>query len=212
MNDFIKKLSDRYAKGLPGREHQLKMGVPHSYARMEPPPDARKACVLILLFLKDKAWHVLLTERSTNLNDRHKGQISFPGGQIEAHDESRAACALREAHEEVGVLPHQVQIIGEMTDLYIAVSNFHVFPFLAWTDTPPQYQRQISEVKQIIETPLSILQDLGNQKTMDLNVYDGSLVLKDVPYFDVFGKIVWGATAMMLSELLVLMNAVDTDV
>ena len=206
MNSFIKKLSNRYAQGLPGREHQLKMALPHRYSTMTAPPHARKACVLILLFLKNDAWHVLLTERSSNMSDRHKGQISFPGGQIEPHDESREACALREAHEEVGVLPHHVQIIGEMTDLYIPVSNFHVFPFLAWTDTPPQYQRQISEVKQIIETPLSILQDESNRKMIDLNVYEGSLVLKDVPYFDVFGKVVWGATAMMISELLAMMN------
>ena len=205
-NSFIKTLSTRYAQGLPGREHQLKMGVPHRYSTIEPPQHARKACVLILLFLKNNAWHVLLTERSSHLNDRHKGQISFPGGQMEAHDMSRVACALREAQEEVGIVPNQVQIIGEMTDLYIPVSNFHVFPILGWMDTPPQYQQQISEVKQIIETPLSILQDVNNQKKVDLNVYDGTLVLKDVPYFDVYGNMVWGATAMMLSELLVLMN------
>ena len=203
---FIKKLEERYAQGLPGRAHQLKMGIPHRYATMTPPDHARKACVLALLFEKNDAWHILLTERASNDNDRHKGQISFPGGQLEPTDESLEACALREAHEEVGVLPHQVQVIGKMTDLYIPVSNFHVFPFLAWTDTPPQYQRQISEVKQIIETPLSILQDLSNRKLTDMSVYGGTMVMKDVPYFDVFGKIVWGATAMMLSELLELLD------
>ena len=91
-----------------------------------------------------------------------------------------------------------------MTDIYIPVSNFHVHPFLAWTATPPQYQKQITEVKHIIEAPLSILQNPDNHKKMDLTIRD--FFIPDVPYFDVYGKVVWGATAMMLSEFLELVE------
>jgi hypothetical protein len=92
-------------------------------------------------------------------------------------------------------------VIGHMTDVYIPVSNFHVQPFLAWTNTPPQYLRQETEVKQVMETPLSVLQNEANWKTKDIRIselYD----LKNVPYFEVSGKAVWGATAMMIAELL----------
>lgn len=204
---FIERLSDRYMQGLPGREHQKKMAVMARYRNMEAPPTARRACVMVLLFPKNGEWHVLLTERtsSENPDNRHSGQISFPGGKVEPDDESLLACALRETYEEVGIPPHSIQIIGEMTDLYIPVSNFQVFPFLGWTATPPQYQPQESEVKDIIETPLSILQDKTNHKFTDIRI-SGSVLLQDVPYFDVYGKIVWGATAMMLSEMLELLS------
>ena len=204
--NFINKITENYKKGLPGREHQLKMGVAHRYKNIEAPPTARQACVMMLLFPKNDEWHVLLTERaSENENDRHRGQISFPGGQLDSSDENLIACALRETYEEVGIQPHHVNIIGALTDLYIPVSNFQVYPFLAWMNTPPQYIRQITEVKQIIETPLSILQDKSNCKTTDLNVY-GGMLLKDVPYFEVEGKMVWGATAMIISEFLTMID------
>ena len=207
FDNFIEKLSERYTQGLPGREHQAKMAVLSRRSTMDAPSTARRACVMILLFQKDREWHVLLTERTSNNNpnDRHSGQISFPGGQVEADDESLLACALRETFEEVGILQDTIQVIGQLTDLYIPVSNFHVFPFVGWVESPPQYQRQETEVKQILETPLSILQNLDNLKTTDLRI-NNDILLRDVPYFDVFGKMVWGATAMMLSEFLELLK------
>ncbi len=204
---FIERLSERYLQGLPGREHQQKMAVLARHRTMDAPPTARRACVMVLLFPKNGEWHVLLTERtsSDNPDNRHSGQISFPGGKVEAEDKSLLACALRETFEEVGIPLHSIHIIGEMTDLYIPVSNFHVFPFLGWTVDTPQYQPQETEVKNIIETPLSILQNPDNWKYKDIHINE-SFVLQDVPYFDVDGKVVWGATAMMLSEMLELLR------
>ena len=102
-NTFIERLTQSYAQGLPGRGHQMKMAVLARYRTIEAPPMARQACVLLLLFPKAGEWHVLLTERtsSDNPNMRHSGQISFPGGKLEADDMSLEACALRETHEEV---------------------------------------------------------------------------------------------------------------
>jgi 8-oxo-dGTP pyrophosphatase MutT (NUDIX family) len=201
MNDtFIERLIERHAQGLPGRPFQLKKAVLARRQIFEAPPTARQSAVLILLFPKAGEWHVVLTERVGSANDPHSHQISFPGGSLDSCDMSLEACALRETHEEVGILPETVNIIGKMTDLYIPVSNFHVHPFLGWTATRPQYVPQTTEVKDIIEAPLSILINSDNHKKMDMDIR--GMHLPDVPYFDVHGRIVWGATAMMLSEFL----------
>jgi 8-oxo-dGTP pyrophosphatase MutT (NUDIX family) len=204
-DNFIENFLERYAQGLPGREHQMRMAaiartlIP---APADAPPTAKVAAVMILLFPKAGEWHVLLTERtSDNANDKHSGQISFPGGKFEPTDASLEACALRETHEEVGIAPEHIHVIGAMTPIYIPVSNFKVNPFVGWMATPPQYLKQETEVKQIIETPLSILLNPENQKRKQIHV-NFTMRLEDVPYFDVNGKTVWGATAMMLSEFL----------
>jgi 8-oxo-dGTP pyrophosphatase MutT (NUDIX family) len=201
---FIERLTERHAQGLPGRDFQIKKAAIGKRQIFDAPPTARQSAVLVLLFPKNGEWHVVLTERVGNENDPHSNQISFPGGSLDDTDVSLEACALRETHEEVGVLPETIQIIGKMTDLYIPVSNFHVHPFLAWTDTQPQYQKQITEVKHILEAPLSMLANIENHKTKDIQVR--SMFLPNVPYFDVHGKAVWGATAMMLAELLELVD------
>jgi 8-oxo-dGTP pyrophosphatase MutT (NUDIX family) len=201
QDTFIERLTERHQKGLPGRDYQLKMAALLKRSIFDAPPTARKAAVLMLIFPKDGEWHLVLTERTGNENDPHSRQISFPGGSAESADVDLAATALRETHEEIGVEPSVIQLIGAMTDVYIPVSNFHVQPFLAWTNAPPQYQRQETEVKTVIETPLSVLKNEANWKVKDIRVsaqYD----LKNVPYFDVFGNAVWGATAMMISEFL----------
>ncbi len=204
-NPFIEKLIERHAKGLPGRPFQLKKAVLARRQILDAPPTARQSAVMILLFPKADEWYVVLTERVGNENDPHSNQISFPGGSLDKNDASLEACALRETHEEVGILPETIQIIGKMTDLYIPVSNFHVHPYLGWTSTQPQYQKQITEVKHIIEAPLSMLTNLDNHKTIDLHVR--GFYLPDVPYIDIQGKVVWGATAMMLSELLEIISS-----
>ncbi len=202
MQDFfIERLKIRHQEGLPGRDHQLKMAALRGRSVFDAPSTARKAAVMLLLFPKNGEWQLILTERTGNDNDPHSSQISFPGGSVEASDVDLAATALRETHEEIGVEPSVIEIIGAMTDLYIPVSNFHVQPFLAFTKTPPQYKPQETEVKQVIETPLSVLKNSDNWKVKDIKVSD-KYDLKNVPYFDVFGKTVWGATAMMISELL----------
>jgi 8-oxo-dGTP pyrophosphatase MutT (NUDIX family) len=201
QDTFIERLAERHKRGLPGRDYQLKMAAILKRAIFDAPPTARKAAVLMLLVQKNDEWHVVLTERTGNDNDPHSRQISFPGGSVEASDADLEATALRETYEEIGVEPSVIHLIGAMTDVYIPVSNFHVQPFLAWTKETPQYKRQKTEVEAVIETPLSVLKNEANWKVKDIRIsaeYD----LKNVPYFDVSGKHVWGATAMMLAELL----------
>jgi 8-oxo-dGTP pyrophosphatase MutT (NUDIX family) len=198
---FIERLKERHKQGLPGRDYQLKMAAILKRSIFDAPPTARKAAVMMLLFPKNGEWQLILTERTGNDKDPHSHQISFPGGSAELSDADLAATALRETHEEIGLHPSTIQIIGTMTDVYIPVSNFHVQPFLAFTKGTPQYKRQETEVKQVIETPISVLKNEANWKVKDISVA-GKYDLKNVPYFDVYGKAVWGATAMMIAELL----------
>ena len=197
---FIERLTERHTQGLPGRPFQIKKAVLARLKTLDAPPTARQSAVMILLFPRDNEWYVVLTERVGNANDPHSNQISFPGGSLDATDPSLEYCALRETHEEVGISPEKIKVIGKMTDLYIPVSNFHVHPFLGWMPNPPQYFRQITEVQHIMEVPLNLLQNPENHKFMDMNIR--GMHLLEVPYFDVYGRVVWGATAMMLSELL----------
>jgi 8-oxo-dGTP pyrophosphatase MutT (NUDIX family) len=205
QDTFIERLTECYEKGLPGRDYQLRMAAILKRHIFDAPPTARKAAVLMLMFPQNGEWHIVLTERTGNPNDPHSRQISFPGGSVEPADVNLSATALRETHEEIGVEPSVIKMIGAMTDVYIPVSNFHVQPFLAWTNTPPQYKRQETEVKMVIEVPFSVLKDVNNWKVKDIYISE-TYNLKNVPYFDVFGKSVWGATAMMLAELLELVR------
>jgi len=198
---FISNLKEKLTQPLPGRAAQNKMSHATRKFYKDPPNNVRKAAVLALFYLKNQEWNIVLIQRpSNNPHDRHKGQISFPGGAVEA-GETYEVAARREAEEEVGVNAHDIQILGQLTDLYIPVSNFMVYPFVGFLDYEPQFIPQESEVAEVLEVPISLLQNEANRKLIDMKPTP-NMVLKNVPYFDVNGKVVWGATGMMLSELL----------
>jgi 8-oxo-dGTP pyrophosphatase MutT (NUDIX family) len=210
---FITALSKQFQNPLPGKKSHIK--IAHAFRNLDELPDenARKAGVLILLFPKKiqngTEWNLILTERALHIGDKHSGQMSFPGGGYQASDgalpDGLCQCALREAHEEIGIEPKNIHIIGQMTDLYISVSKYQVFPYLAWTDETFELKPQLSEVKTIYEVPLSVLKNPDNLKFAEIWLSE-RLTLPAVPYYDVYGKKVWGATAMMLAELLDLVS------
>jgi 8-oxo-dGTP pyrophosphatase MutT (NUDIX family) len=201
-NSFIEKIKSRFVHPLPGRNAQAKM-APSIAREFRPAADARIACVLALLYPKNNDWNIVLIERmsSKNKNDRHSGQISFPGGGYEDFDDSLASAALREAEEEVGVFSKDISIIGQLSDMYIPVSNFLVHPFVGYMDYAPNFIPQPSEVKGILEVPIPKLLAPSTIQTKDLKISEG-FILKNVPYYSLNNHIVWGATAMMLSEFL----------
>ena len=206
----IEQLKKRFETALPGKDFQLRMA--HA-ARLEmgdnlPASDSKSSAVLVLIYPKSGEWHLLLIERTHRGNDRHGGQVSFPGGKFELSDIDLAHCALRETFEEVGVEIPMSQIIGEMTELYIPVSNFRVVPYLAYSELELVFNPSVSEVKRVLETPLGLLEDPETIKVTDLWISE-KVQLKYVPYYDVFGKMVWGATAMMISELLEIMSGIS---
>lgn len=206
IDPFIKKIEKRLQQPLPGQAAQMKM-APHSRrGKMPIPDDVRLAGVMAALFQKENKWHVVFIERNPNDKDQHGGQISFPGGKAELEDGTMLQTALRETEEEVGILQNKIKVLGALSELYIPVSNFKVYPFVGFLDEQPIYKIQESEVSRVIETPLALFSDPKFQKKKDIQI-NKYLTLKDVPYYEVEEKALWGATAMMMSELVAVIES-----
>ncbi|MDH5368182.1 MAG: CoA pyrophosphatase [Cyclobacteriaceae bacterium] len=168
--------------------------------------DAKLSSVLILLYQYEEKIYIPLTKRH-DYKGTHGGQISFPGGKHEEDDESRTHTALREAHEEIGVDPSEIEIIGLLSEIYISPSNFKVLPVVGYINVKPSFVREEFEVEKIIEVEISDFLDKANHKIKDMEVRNS--LIKDIPYFDIQGHVVWGATAMILSELVYIIENMD---
>lgn len=196
---FIEKLERQLEDELPGRQAQWKMAPIGRNVEIEVPDDRKLACVLLLLIPKGKDWHITIIERVSDIpEDPHAGQLSFPGGKFEETDYSYQDCALRETEEELGVNPAEIGIIGELTSLYVNVSNFLIYPFIGFMGDFPEFNPQKTEVKHVFTTPINHFLGARNKKKTDLEVRGG--IIKDVPYYDINNKVLWGASAMMMSE------------
>lgn len=181
---------------LPGKNIQYQMAPENRERNINGKnPLTKNGSVLILLFEKNNDFFFLLMERADNLKF-HSGQISFPGGIYEDFDKDLKKTALRETYEEIGCLIQKNNILGTLTPLYIPVSNFMVFPFVAFSPETPRWQKNNSEVKSLIEVNLKEFLKLKPLK------FDKSIDGKNikVPYFLINNKVVWGATAMILNE------------
>ena len=189
------------ARPLPGVEAQLQLAHPARSLAVPPGVVAREAGVLILLFPRAGQLYFPLIQRpDRNAADRHRGQIALPGGKREPGDGSLVETALREAEEEVGVARASVEMIGQLSTLYIPVSNFAVTPAVGWVDREPAWRPQAEEVERVFDVPLARLAEADVVRHTQIAL-DSRVTLRDVPYFDLGGEIVWGATAMILSEL-----------
>ena len=152
--------------------------------------------VLLLLYCVNEEMHFVLTRRRDDLNS-HAGQISFPGGKQE-HGEVLQRTALRETREEIGIPETAVSIIGQLSPIYIPPSDFEVHPFVGWyKNGRPQFAPEKSEVAEIIEVPVAHLLDPATRVEEPWD-FRGQQIT--IPFFDVDGHKVWGATAIMLSE------------
>ncbi len=129
----------------------------------------------------------------------HSGQVGLPGGKKEEEDHDFEATALRETEEEIGVLRSKIRVIKELTEVFIPPSNFVVKPYLGFTEERPQFQLQPDEVEDIIEVYLQELLEDANTTVQQLSTSYASKI--QVPAYKLQGQVVWGATAMMLSEL-----------
>lgn len=165
------------------------------------PEESRVAAALLLVFPVDGVPHVVLTVRSSRLPS-HAGQVSLPGGALEP-GETLESAALREAQEEVGLDPGGVRVLGRLTPLHIPVSGFMLNVVVAVTDHRPVLRPADSEVEQILEVPIGTLDLSRVRHKRDRRAREGIEV--DIPYLDVHGTMLWGATAMVLSEFLSLL-------
>ncbi len=200
LPNFIRHLEDRLAAPLPGLEAQRKMAHITRHLYTEAPATARQAAVMALLFRHLSEWRMVLIERNRNDRDHHAGQISFPGGKAELSDTCLQHTALRETEEEIGVPADRIRVLGRLSDLYIPVSNFQVHPFVGYLSAPPTYIPQPQEVERAFDVPFDRFFEPHLRKRTDIRLAS-RLTLKNVPYFDVEGKVLWGATAMIISEL-----------
>lgn len=197
---FIISLKEQLQGTLPGEAAQFEMAhISREKIKYEDlkKGNYRSSAVLVLLAQREGEFFIPLTERHT-YNGAHSGQVSFPGGKKEEQDESLMHTALRECGEEIGIHSH-IEVIGELTPLYIPVSGFLVNPYVGvYTGSKLDYTLNESEVKSLLELNLS---DLKSPDLIKQTVVEPAPGYKlKTPYFDVRGKIVWGATAMILNE------------
>jgi 8-oxo-dGTP pyrophosphatase MutT (NUDIX family) len=161
------------------------------------PDGARPAGVLILLYPVEGETFLALTLRAQEV-ESHRGQVSLPGGALE-EGESFESGALREAEEEVGVAAGEVEVLGRLTPLFVPPSGFAVQPVVGATARRPEFRPEPAEVERVLEAPLGQLAEPGVERR---DRSDGRVLT----YFPVDGYEVWGATAMILAELLSLLG------
>lgn len=160
--------------------------------------DVRKSAVLALFYPKGNRPHLALIKRAVD-QTVHSGQVSFPGGKMEEADMTLEETALRESWEEIGIQARDVTIIGQLSRLYIPPSNFEVFPFVGYVSKLPLFQTN-HEVERLLEIDWEELSNPDNQ--VEKQIKHRTHGFFTVPCYYIQGEIIWGATAMMISELL----------
>ncbi len=202
FSTFTSNLKKELEKPLPGRAVQLTMSSIRKIRELfdfSKQNQAVKSSVLILLYpgSTDDSIRLVLMLRPT-YDGIHSGQISLPGGKYESSDTDLCGTALREAHEEIGIDTHKVNIIGKLSELYIPPSNYLVQPFIGFSEYTPTFNPDRKEVEKIIEISLSDLLNDTNIKRKHILLRNGANIF--APCYIIDGYTIWGATAMILSE------------
>lgn len=206
-DELIAKLRQGLSAELPGLDSQMKMVPGIRKKEMEKrkwSDNAKKAAVLICFYpLACGKIHLAMIRRN-EYDGVHSGQISFPGGKAEAEDRDLVHTALREAEEEINISQNQVKVIGELTKIYIPPSNFIVQPVIAYLKEIPDLIPETAEVSEILSISMDEILDPENRQIRNIVHREYSII--DVPCFYIQGHIIWGATAMILSEVVDLVS------
>jgi 8-oxo-dGTP pyrophosphatase MutT (NUDIX family) len=198
---FIEQLKERLQTTLPGIEAQMKMAPPIRTRDMQASAHARLGGVLVLLIEGDRAWNTILIRRTED-GQTHSGQISFPGGKKELNDPDIIATALRECEEEIGVNKDHIEVLGTLTPLYIPPSNFLVTPTIGYIQHVQSFKPSEREVQEIIKVPLDLLFNPSVKDTHVVRRSDRNEEVMKTPVYKLNDEmVIWGATAMMISEL-----------
>jgi len=202
FNDFIKYIPKIEKETLLSTDAHAKMAPLEriSYLNEESYLDKNpnKAAVLMLFYPKNSVTHLALIVRNS-YPGVHSSQIGFPGGKVEEYDADLEETALRETHEEVGIHPDKIQIIKPFSEIYIPPSNFLVAPFMGISNEELTFIPDLDEVKRVLE--FSIADFLDEKSITKVKMSTSYATDIEVPAFIVDKYVVWGATAMMMSEL-----------
>lgn len=207
FHQFTQRLAAELSQPLPGEDIQYRM-APIGRKRVNPgAPGAeyRDSSVLILLYPHRGSISTVLIKRH-DYEGVHSGQIGFPGGKHEKTDASLEATALRESEEELGIDIGKVQVLGTLTNVYIPVSRFKVHPYVAVTPLRPAFNPDPFEVKDILETNIQLF--MNKELISETTIATSSGFKIKTPYYNINGFIIWGATAMMISELTAVLDKV----
>ncbi len=203
--NILDHIRQELKKPLPGMASQNKM-APALKRLLKMPGALQRGSVLILLYPDNNELFTVFIKRATD-NTPHSGQISFPGGRLERVDTSIRETALREAEEEVGVPAADVEIIGRLTALRIDISNIEVTPFVGVCKKRPDFKPDPTEVDYVIEARISEL--LNNEIIQHKPVLWGQNDFI-APVYNIRENYIWGATAMILSEFLDVIEQIGT--
>jgi 8-oxo-dGTP pyrophosphatase MutT (NUDIX family) len=205
FNSFIEKLTTRLQEPLPGRVAHEKMASESRLKLKMPAPNerTRESAVLILFYPAENQIFLPLILRP-EYDGVHGGQMAFPGGRAEKEDENLIRTAMREAQEEIGVRLTDVKVLGQLTKLFIPPSNFYVQPVVGYMNHKPDFYPDPREVDKVVEIALD---EITNPNIMGRKTLNVRGVEVDAPFYDIQGHTVWGATAMMISELLTIIEA-----
>lgn len=202
FTEFLKYIPKIVNQQLPALTAHAKMAPASRLPTLDPEyykdNNPRRSAVMMLFYPKNETPHLILIKRNA-YEGVHSSQISFPGGKAEPEDKDLAATAIRETFEEVGVKPSDIDVVMPFTEIYIPPSNFLVSPFLGISLTEPQFSPNPDEVVELIHLALDVFLDDSIVIETEIQTSYSQKVM--VPAFKVDDHIVWGATAMILSEL-----------
>lgn len=204
FEDFKNRVPTIENKELPGLDAQLKLAPMNRINELSLIEDknTRNASVMALVYPKKDIMHLALILRA-EYKGNHSGQVALPGGKQEAFDKNHWHTAMREVEEEIGVSTSDVEFIKELTPLYVPVSKFKVHPFLAVSKKELSFTLQVSEVADLIEMPLDYFIFESNIEQISIKTNSNHQI--NAPAFIYENHTIWGATAMILSELKVLL-------
>lgn len=203
--ELVQRLSILLQQPLPGEAAHSKL-APYRKNFTPKGVEPKHSAVMALFYLKDEKWHLALTKRN-EYSGTHSAQVSFPGGKKDEIDSDLIFTAIRETKEEIGVQIEKNQIIGLISSVYIPPSNFLVQPVLAWSPVLPQFELNTREVNYIIEISIDQLKDPASLSHEKIKMSTG--LTMTVPCFKIENEIIWGATAVILSEIKELFEKIE---
>ncbi|MEL7530871.1 MAG: CoA pyrophosphatase [Bacteroidota bacterium] len=196
--DFISQLQSRLKSPLPGLDAQMLMAPPIRGKTIEVPPNARQSAVMMLLYPHQEKWWIPFIRRAED-GRVHGGQVSLPGGRKDADDPDFTFTALRETHEEIGIPPEQISVMGHLTEIYIPPSNSLVYPRIGVASQRPDFAPNPSEVQDVIEVEITQFLDASLRDIHEVDVFGGNFI--QAPGYTVNQQhLIWGGTAMMVAE------------